>query len=273
MRYNTVKYSVKKALKETMKYIIDRLVVFRTDDGAIWQPGDEDSKVLLSPIVSRLLALLIEEQGKILTRDDIMHRVWSAHGLEASGNSLNQYISQLRKLMSNFGLGDSVINTLPRIGFQLDGSLEIEIVASSAKSQKKLAINSKKNTNKKKLIIVSFTSLLVFLTIAMPYITSKTISHLNVRQNITPPKEIGIVNGCKVYGAGMEMQFYNHAPQAVTQKIFDNYNIQCKENNVAILYIQESVSQGKPGRIFISLCSELNGYLAFCKNKLFNSWQ
>ncbi|WP_187433230.1 winged helix-turn-helix domain-containing protein, partial [Serratia marcescens] len=159
-----------------MKYIIDEKVIFRTDDGAIWPSGDEESKVILSPIVSRLLALLLEEKGIIMTRDDIMHRVWTAHGLEASGNSLNQYISQLRKIMSNFGLGDSVIHTLPRIGFRLDEHLNVQWLPSSTEVQPKPVDEIKIKTNRKHHpIIFLLTPAFLLISITVPYIISEAI--------------------------------------------------------------------------------------------------
>ena len=255
-----------------MKYIIDELVVFRTDDGAIWLSGDEESKILLSPIVSRLLTLLIEGKGNILTREEILHHVWTAHGLEASGNSLNQYISQLRKLMSNFGLGDSVIHTLPRIGFRLDEHLKVDKLPSSTNNQQKLLIASKKNTERLHPIITLLTPVFLFMTIAVPYVISKTIYHWNIRQNVIEPRSIGIVNGCNVYGTGMDKKFYSNSPLVVTQNIFDDLDIQCKESNVALFYMQEGVSHGKSGRTFIALCSKSGASLTSCKSKLFNSW-
>lgn len=109
-----------------MKYIIEERVYFRPDDGTLWLIDRETEKIILPPIVSRLMTVLLEEQGKVLTREELMHRVWTIHGLEPSGNSLNQYISNIRRNMQNLGLSDDVIRTVPRIGFILNNEILIE---------------------------------------------------------------------------------------------------------------------------------------------------
>lgn len=46
-----------------MLFIIEDRVYFRIDDGALWEKNDEGAKVILSPIVDRLLHLFLQEKG------------------------------------------------------------------------------------------------------------------------------------------------------------------------------------------------------------------
>lgn len=118
-----------------MKYIIEGQVFFRPEDGTFWMEEREDEKVILPPIVARLMTLLVDRQGTVLTRDEIMNFVWTVHGLEPSGNSLNQYISNIRRNFQNVGLGDDVIKTIPRIGFIFNAELSVVKVSESEIAQ------------------------------------------------------------------------------------------------------------------------------------------
>lgn len=113
-----------------MRFIIDREIYFRPADGAIWHVDTEHEKRFLTPASSRLFAYLIEQQGRVLSRDDIFKAVWEDYGLHSSNNTLNQYISLLRRTLTDFGLEAQVIKTIPKAGFLL--SPDITIVREAA---------------------------------------------------------------------------------------------------------------------------------------------
>ncbi|WP_223604874.1 winged helix-turn-helix domain-containing protein [Enterobacter asburiae] len=109
-----------------MKYLIDRLVVFNTDDGTLHLPSSEDVIRLALP-AARLLETFLSSEGRELTREYLLETVWDKHGLHASGNNLNQYISILRRNLSLLGCHELII-TLPKLGFRLNAAISIEIV-------------------------------------------------------------------------------------------------------------------------------------------------
>ncbi|QNQ18703.1 hypothetical protein HF650_02515 [Kosakonia sp. SMBL-WEM22] len=100
-----------------MLFIIDKEIYFRPADGAIWSAGAENEKRYLTLASSRLLVFFIEHRGEIVTRDAIFQAVWERYGLHSTNNTLNQYISLLRRTMTDFGLGSYVIKTIPKTGF------------------------------------------------------------------------------------------------------------------------------------------------------------
>lgn len=109
-----------------MKYLIDRLVVFNTDDGTLHLPSSEDVIRLALP-AARLLETFLSSEGRELTREYLLETVWDKHGLHASGNNLNQYVSILRRNLSLLGCHELII-TLPKLGFRLNAAISIEIL-------------------------------------------------------------------------------------------------------------------------------------------------
>lgn len=110
-----------------MLFIIDKEIYFRPADGAIWGAGTENEKRFLTLAGSRLLLFFIEHRGEIVTRDAIFQAVWERYGLHSTNNTLNQYISLLRRTMTDHGLGAQVIKTIPKTGFIF--SRDISVIA------------------------------------------------------------------------------------------------------------------------------------------------
>src|SRR5215467_3778821 len=77
----------------------------------------EGEPVALTPKVFDTLVLMVENSGRLITKDEFMKRVWSDAFVEDA--ALAQTISQLRK-----ALGDSeIIETVPKKGYRFLGSV------------------------------------------------------------------------------------------------------------------------------------------------------
>ena len=99
-------------------YTINSRVIFNDQIGSLsLSEGREDPTILAAP-ASRLLTLLIKNNNKVLTRDEILTEVWENHGLVASSNNLYHYISVIRRSLASLG-EDNIIVTLPKVGFSM----------------------------------------------------------------------------------------------------------------------------------------------------------
>ena len=78
------------------------------EEKTLWKDG---KNISLSPKVLDVLCLLIERQGKIVTKDEIMDSVWADTFVEES--NLKQSIYTLRQV-----LGTEFIETIPRRGYR-----------------------------------------------------------------------------------------------------------------------------------------------------------
>ncbi|WP_456311018.1 winged helix-turn-helix domain-containing protein [Serratia proteamaculans] len=184
-----------------MLYTIEERILFRTDDGALWDKYAEDKKIILTPIVSRLLHLFFQEQGTVLTREKIMNKVWEDYGLEPSNNSLNQYVSQIRKVMGELGLKDDVICTIPRVGFTLSSELKLvseeynltTLYEFSDEVIKSEDVKDKFTTRR----LVLMTCLI--LLIAIPFLARFISEKIHYHEMVVSPVLIGQIGSCKIY--------------------------------------------------------------------------
>src|SRR5215813_1196652 len=77
-----------------------------------------DSEISLTPKVFDTLLALIENSSHVLTKKELMQKVWPDSFVEE--NNLAQNISLLRK-----ALGESFIKTIPKRGYRFVGEVSI----------------------------------------------------------------------------------------------------------------------------------------------------
>ena len=100
-----------------MKYLINNEVTFRTDDGVLASLSPSDNSLTPALTANRIFTYLLEQEGKVVSREEMFTNVWDKNGLQASNNSLSQYISLIRKGLQELGCEHEIIQTVPRVGF------------------------------------------------------------------------------------------------------------------------------------------------------------
>jgi DNA-binding winged helix-turn-helix (wHTH) protein len=115
-----------------MDYIFDDIVLYRPDDGTIHvlEAGSEDT-VKLTPVLNRILLLLITRQGQLITKEEFLTKVWDDYGKSGSSHTLNQYLSTLRGIFSQH-LNKKAIITVPKQGYLFSLDITITIGEASA---------------------------------------------------------------------------------------------------------------------------------------------
>ncbi|MBV6690714.1 winged helix-turn-helix domain-containing protein [Serratia quinivorans] len=108
-----------------MKYIINKIVVFNSDELTLFLYENNQVVTRLTKPASRLLLELIQNNKKNIARDDLLERIWTTYGFTASNAGLNNYISELRKAFALFGLVNEIIVTIPKLGFRFEGDIDL----------------------------------------------------------------------------------------------------------------------------------------------------
>ncbi|HDC4362215.1 TPA: winged helix-turn-helix domain-containing protein [Enterobacter hormaechei] len=130
----------------TVCYTINKSVVYNPADGNLQHTESGDIITLPLP-AQRLLQILLDSEGNLISRDYLLEKTWDQYGLNGSGNNLNQYLSIIRRSFSQMGC-DAFIETIPRVGVRLFESVVITREAdvsthSPARKQKKRVLSGK----------------------------------------------------------------------------------------------------------------------------------
>ncbi len=86
----------------------------------------EGQVIPVPPKVFDTLLVLIENRGRLLTKDFLMQQIWTESFVEES--CLTQYIFQLRKALGEDSHGSSYIETVPKRGYRFHAQLENNVV-------------------------------------------------------------------------------------------------------------------------------------------------
>src|SRR3954469_9707223 len=81
--------------------------------------GDHPVNLPLKEI--ELLSVLTESAGRVVTKDEILDRIWEGSFVEES--NLTRHIYLLRKIFKQYGEGDGLIQTVPRRGYRFTGEV------------------------------------------------------------------------------------------------------------------------------------------------------
>ena len=87
-------------------------------DESRWTVHRAGTLVDLSPTEFRLLACLLRHQGSVLTRAELLERVWG-RGYRGQPQVVETYVSYLRRKLH--GLGPPLIHTRRGVGYLLRG--------------------------------------------------------------------------------------------------------------------------------------------------------
>jgi two-component system phosphate regulon response regulator PhoB len=89
-------------------------------------------EVALSPAEFRLLAFLLENQGRVFSRDELLRGAWPKN-ITAGGRTVDVHVRRLRQLLEPFGC-DGIIQTVRSFGYRLmPPSRDAQVKAAAAR--------------------------------------------------------------------------------------------------------------------------------------------
>src|SRR3954465_2307669 len=88
------------------------------------EASDPNNKVLLREQVFQVLRMLLEREGKIVTREEIKSRLWANDTVVDFDHSINATIKSLRRALGDSADNPRYIETLARRGYRLTVATE-----------------------------------------------------------------------------------------------------------------------------------------------------
>lgn len=265
-----------------MVYQIGSVVMYRTDDGAMWLIKDESTIITLTVTMNRLLSYLLARRGQVISRDEILENVWDSYGLRSSNNTLNKYVSEIRKQFVAFGLEDECIITVPRIGFMFSSDIDVQttqdLIPVASESPVTLAdVATTAIANHKKINYV-YSALVIILSLAV--VLTSTLIYKNTSTSGTSKNHSELktyflfdFKGCSVYTTQKNSAALTELKKDVFIKKIERENISCLPGTTFLYQASESYLYGKTGRIFINRCTTNNTGFISCLNYYWSGYE
>lgn len=99
--------------------MINHEIVFNANMNELRPLSGDGECVILNAPTARCLLLLLQNSGKVISRDEFLAAVWENRGVVVSQNTFYQNISLLRKSLLKAGLSEDIIITVRQKGFSV----------------------------------------------------------------------------------------------------------------------------------------------------------
>ncbi|UUM31245.1 winged helix-turn-helix domain-containing protein [Vibrio japonicus] len=106
------------------KFNLANRFIFDPNTNSLVDKESDNEITYLGSNESRILRLLCDNPGEVITRNDLHDFVWRMQGFEVDDSSLTQAISTLRKALNDSTKSPQFVKTVPKRGYQLISSVE-----------------------------------------------------------------------------------------------------------------------------------------------------
>ena len=143
--------------------------------------GEQHTQV--EPKVLKVLLLLAQRQGEVVTHKEIMKHVWQ--GTEVVPNALQRCIAILRKELGDDAKAPSIIATHPRIGYSLLASVDWRDVSPNkfeASPTNNPRTERSRDSRQTSLTFLAFVLVVIFVIIVSGWQTSSPVQYTRLQQ-------------------------------------------------------------------------------------------
>ncbi|MGF1909964.1 winged helix-turn-helix domain-containing protein [Vibrio kasasachensis] len=123
------------------KYKIGGKLTFSPKAGLLIDDSGQSGVVILGSNESRLLLFLIENNGRTVSRKELISVLWNDRDIFVDDSSLTQSVSTLRKAMNDSTRVPVFIKTVPKLGYELIAPV-VELDVDEAKTCKTVKIEN-----------------------------------------------------------------------------------------------------------------------------------
>ena len=250
-----MRLSSAKPLRSAMKYQLADTLIYNDDDATLTLMDSAESQ-RLTDTANAIFSLLVKHAGMVVERDTFLNEVWDRRGLQGSNNSLNQYISILRRMLAAMVPETSFIVTVPKTGFMLSADLRVVRlnlpvpIAHARRDPHWLALFGT----------------LITLVVCVSLLAWK--QHKN-QSDVFLLSHIG---RCPVYTFAPLADVFHDRAIALAQAIQREGTFTCSGDGVFYLHIQDALFYGDSGRLVLSQCAHSRGRASACRTLYYYNW-
>ncbi|WP_447872189.1 winged helix-turn-helix domain-containing protein [Serratia fonticola] len=237
-----------------MVFTIFNMIAFRSEDGAMWNIAQPDRRLSFTTIPTRLFTYLLENADKMVSREELLNNIWNKYGLEPSNNSVNQYISLIRKSLSELGCEEEIIKTIPRVGFYISGewvSYQQE-TPQSVETTNKPAIKQSRLRRGYKPALLTISLIISTLLVLQPF--RSATGHLDYSFPKSTLYKIGNIATCPLYALSASSPDVAARKEKMAEELAAAH-APCVNNEVFIFHSGEHYVYQQSDRAFITRCT------------------
>lgn len=236
-----------------MKYVLNAKFSYDSDNDVLSVINTPETEVTLTITASKIFHVLLENHGHDMSREALMDALWEKYKIHPSGNSLNQYISILRKTLVDIGCDANIIITIPKVGFCIPSNM-VSLPPSDNNGVTVFGRISKSRNIVLATLAIIFLGLFLSLWINF---NEEKISNMHVLTEL---------NGCSVYTLGNGLESGKEIIINEIKGLQRNGMLPttCEPGFFYLTSVENVFSKSKGGRFFVAQCSRENSNLTNC---------
>ena len=254
-----MRLSSAKLLRSVMKYQLADALIY-TDDDATLTLMDSAESQQLTDTANAIFSLLVAHAGMVVERETFLREVWDRRGLQGSNNSLNQYISILRKMLAAMVPDTTFIVTVPKVGFMLSAELRVVRLGQPRSRPASVAI-SRRDPH----------WLALFCTLCT-LVVCGTLLAWKQHKNQSDVFLLSHIGHCPVYTFAPLADVFRDRAVALATAIQQQGTFTCSGDAIFYLHIQDALFYGDSGRLVLSQCSHARGRASACRTLYYYNW-
>lgn len=263
-----------------MRYLIENDILYNPLDGSLADVTlPEEPHTVLTPMSNNVLLLLIEKRGSVVSRDDFINKVWVENGLVGSVHTLNQYLSNLRKLFHLY-LGErDVIVTVPKQGYMIAREIVITEIEDEPLIQTPLLSQTSPDKSEERHSIRptpvpgrKYAAIGLLLTLILLAGVAGIMLHNN-RFQAADVYAIGSIGQCPLFSfKKTSSPDYINKEREVAEAISREEGLHCLTHGAFYIAIDESMLSGVPSKVMLSRCIEGPRDNDICTSAHYSRW-
>lgn len=253
-----------------MIYIINTTLVYDSDNATIsLVSAPQIPEHSLTTINNRLLKLLLDNRGVVLSKEECLDGVWEKYGQEGSVNTLTQYVSNLRKIFTFYFNDDEVIVTIPRKGYMISSDVVVTI-GTSNDIEIDPVVNVPAHVKSKQIDRLDFFFFLIMLGLIgtiLPYAFKTKIS--------SEVKPVLLFNNgkCPVYvfeKLSNEQEFEYR--KKISKLLIDEFKLSCLPSSSFFVSLNKGAENGISGNVMLARCFDSTSAPNSCITYHYSRW-
>lgn len=92
-------------------------ITINTNEAKVYKNGEQ---IVLTAMEYRLLLILLNNRGKVLSRSQLLENIWDVEGDFVEDNTLTVYIKRLRDKIEEDAASSQIIKTVRGLGYMID---------------------------------------------------------------------------------------------------------------------------------------------------------
>lgn len=261
------------------EYVIDDLVRFIPAQGVLCLVDSSETSVPLSPACNHLLEMFLNSPGVVLAREQILDNFWQETGATPSSNSLNAYVSAIRRGLSSLGVEQEAITTVYKVGFVFNPAISIQKTAiepahaagepvsagEPMPADEPISASSPSARRSPRLYWLSGGLILLLVGIF--------VLPLFLRENTITPINVAQLNGCDVFYLPVHPGESTFPAEPLWRKIIASSGLACQKGGRYMFYADRNVTAGHSGNVYVSYCVKTEDEKIACSNYTELGWR